>query len=964
MSRIAVALLLACSIASAQEGRTKSRLLYGFEAAGEEDQLKKFSESIDFAVVADNGVTEGSRCVRLVGTKGAGYCTFQLGAAASKGWADFDYFALDVFVEDDHPYPITFELWDAASKNYPTRCSFEGTNTRPGRQTLMWRINRAKRNGKEGRDWDELEPKDKIDMNGLTRVKIFFTPRKDRDTVMWIDNLRLLQEDAAKPKMKLPLPAGAIAFDFGSGSTGTAGFTAVAPAHAYTDSRGWGFASTQGLVKGGEGRPDPLSGTFILAGEGQPIEFRAKVPDGKYHVWVAAGPIIKPGMQNRIYKLTAGDKTIVDENPSDEEFNSEKYLYRFLQTQYSERPHAAWLDYIDRMYPTHRAEVNVTGGVLALTAVNHFVSGLVIVPGAASAEFDAFVTAARTARIAAYEAGVYAPARKKPTKAAGDGDYVLYVPEVAAGIGPDTAPSDADRKRTALDAAGCPGQRVVMRVAVTPFADLGSCTLELGDLSGPGKIPASQIRGHFQNYRPQDRHVGEMILLPRTTLNMEAGVTQCFWLWLHIPETAPAGAYKGTFTFKPARGEARSVPVSLEVHPFTLERDLPLSLGMYYSPRHADAPPAHRRKLIREQLEFMREVGFTGVGVGGPGVVGLGRDGAVNLKFDPLLYELGKEAGMGRRPEQRSMAVCLGVGRGIGRRLPGSQGATVDRNPGIELKQPEFRRYFVNAMTQYRDFIDKMGLPVAMEVVDEPREVPNPWNRNLADSISYANMLHEVKGLVTFIDPMGDTNSGKDYTVLVDHVDIMSTHAWKGSQRLMRRTHEAGKTLWLYNTGMDRFSWGFYNWRVGSQGRWEWHFCFTDDSAVGDYPGREWYNPFTSMHGFACDAPPATHRGGILYSSKFLTVCEGINDSAYLHTLEVAIKAAKAAGRDAETVKQAEEFLAALKRVIPFLPGVKGLGNEADGALVGTGIDDDGAKQVEQWRSKIAGFLKVLKKPA
>ena len=101
------------------------------------------------------------------------------------------YLGVDVFIEDAHPYRIVFELWDGRSKNYHTRFTIENTTTHPGKQTLLFPINRAKRNGKEGRDWSELEPQDKIDLNRLTKVNIFFTPRKDRDAVFWIDNLRL-----------------------------------------------------------------------------------------------------------------------------------------------------------------------------------------------------------------------------------------------------------------------------------------------------------------------------------------------------------------------------------------------------------------------------------------------------------------------------------------------------------------------------------------------------------------------------------------------------------------------------------------------------------------------------------------------------------------------------------------------------------------------------------------------------
>ncbi len=191
-------------------------------------------------------------------------------------------------------------------------------------------------------------------------------------------------------------------------------------------------------------------------------------------------------------------------------------------------------------------------------------------------------------------------------------------------------------------------------------------------------------------------------------------------------------------------------------------------------------------------------------------------------------------------------------------------------------------------------------------------------------------------------------------------MDIISTHAWKGSAGLIARAHEKGKTLWLYNTGMDRFSWGFYNWRARSEGRWEWHFCTPHDSARGGYPGGEWYNPFTGVHGFAPNAPPADHPGGMLFQSNFLDVMEGINDYAYLTTLNKAIEAAEADGKRAAAVKEAKAFLAALDRAIPELPGAKGLLNEGDGALVGMGVDDDARLQAPHWRETIAGLLKAL----
>lgn len=947
----------------AQEGgRTRVRALYTFEQGADASQLSRRTENLQITTVQDNGVTEGKNCARIVVPKGSAYGVFHLGAGAIRNWSEFDYFAMDLHTDDEHLYTIHFELWDGLTKNYATRCTLDQT-THPGKQTLLYPINRCKRNGKEGREWEELEPRDKIQMDGLTQVKIFLTPRKDRDAIFWIDNLRLMQEDAAKPKLRVPLPEGAIAFNFGSPGSTAPGFRTVSPRNLFKPG-GFGFTAAEGLAHGGEGWPDLLAGTFVSGVEGKPFEFRAQVPSGAYHVWLCAGKIIRPALNEPRYLLRVNELALVDERPTLEEFHGEKYLYRFLSTPYSEKPHALWTSYLDRMYPVTTHALTIKDGTVTIQAVNHFLSAAILVPESKEKEFGQMVAAIREKRIEAFEKTYYQKPQKKPARLAGDGDYLCWVPDLGRGIQPSTGPTTEERKRGSIRAAGAPGQRLVLRVAVTPFVDLGRSSLVVGDLKGPGTIRASQIKGHFQNYHSNGADLSEMVLLPALTTGIEAGISQCFWLWLEIPADAPAGQYTGSFSFQPGQGKPTTMPVELEVYPFRLEEVLPVAYGMYYSGWDLlRFPEGVKRRLLREQLEFMRQVGFTSVSVPNPVVVGLKGDGkTVSMRFDTTAFDLAREVGMARHPDQALMGGTLGIGRAIGRRLPGSQGARVDQNPGIELRQPQFRGYFLDAARQYRDFIQKTGLPLAVEIVDEPREFPNPWNRNLADTIAYSDLLHEVKGLRTFVTPMGDTNNGKDYTVLVDHADIISVHAWKGSAKLMEKTQEQKKTLWIYNTGMDRFSWGFYAWRARAAGRWEWHFCFAEDGAKGGYPGREWYNPFTAQHGLAPLAPFTQYRGAMLYQSRFLDVCEGISDYAYLYTLRKAIEANRAANRNAEVVKEATAFLTALDRVIPATPDVKGIVGEAEGALVGLGIEDEARLKVEAWRRTIAEYLKVLKK--
>ena len=933
-----------CSSLRAAE-RKEVRVLYDFEDPAELDGLKKDAENFVFDIVQDNGVTHGANCCRMVIKKGGDYATFSFGADKIKDWGNFDYIVFDIYSEREQKSAFSFELMDALTKGYPTRATFEPNWVKQGKNTIIIPINRAKRNGKEGLDWDEVKPNDKIQMNALTKVKFFLAQPKDADQTWWVDNIRLVQEDALGGKMKVDVPAGARAFLFGHRAAALKDF--IVAEKAGKDARGFELAGTE-IENCGKHWPDPLTGEGIESKGGQTITFSLDLPDGEYWAWLAAGLAIHPAVKNPHFLLKLGDQTILDESPSAEEVQGEKYIYRFMKTQYSERPNAVYLDFIDHMFPVYEKKVKVTGGKLTVEAANHYLAALIVLPADQEAAFKKMSADIRTERLRTYSSTVSLDPQKKPAKKDGDGAFVCFVPDDLTVFHPGTDPNAAERARKALDLAGAQGQRIIFRVGLVPFEDLGRCKLELSALKGPAEIPASATRVYFQDYRLRGDSVRENTLIPANELNVENGISSCWWLWMKLPDDAPAGDYSGGVTVTPAKGAAVTLPVKLKVYAFKLEDILPYSFGMYYG-------PWGDKKTITEQHKFMRDVGFTGTCVGGPSVQSV-NGATVTMSFDPTLYDIAKSVGMGRHPQQYQMSNSLGCARTIGRRM----GADVDHDPGCEFALPNFKAPYMDFAKKFADFIKQQGLPVAVEIVDEPREVPNPWNRNLKYTNTYGDWLKEAGVFPTFVTPMGDTQSGLDYTSLTDHADIISTHAGKGSERLMKMTPEKKKMLWLYNTGMDRLSWGFYNWRVGSIGRWEWHFCFSEGGSNTGYLNEdEWYNPFTTLDGFATHAP-ASYPGAMLFKSVFMNCSEGITDSAYIVTLEKSIAEAEKNPAKADTVAKAKAFLDELKNGIPFLPGVKNIASATEGALVGKGLNAD-ASQCEEWRRKIAEFILALK---
>jgi hypothetical protein len=933
--RVLVASLLAVA-GTLPAAAQNVRVLYDFEDPAEIQAIAVNSQNAVFDRSQDN-VFSGSYGCRMTFRKGGDYAEVYFSGDKKTGWQNYEYFAMDVFVPGSDRTELTLEFFDARSRNYQTRCSLEGNAVVPGRQTVLIPITRLKRNNKEGRDWSELEPQDRIDVANLTKCKFHFATPRDHDLIWFVDNIRLLKEEALGRKMTVALPEGAAAFSFGKGGK-TAGFTAV-PAG------GAGLAGAPDLQNAGKSWPDPLTGNGVWSPSGKPFTFSTALPDGDYRVWIAAGPVLRREIANPHFLLKVAGTTVLDDTPPLPELYGEKYFFRFMRTVYSERTNALWLDFIDRMYPVHTVAAAVTGGKLTVEACGVQLGALIAVPARQAAAFDAMAAAIRTERMRIFYATQkpYTPRPVQP--AAGDGATFCFIPDDLTAVRPGTAASAAERRRQSFDLAAAPGQNLIFRVAVSAFADAGRCTVAVSDLKGPSTIPASAVRWHLQDYRLRGIDPVESALIPVAEAPLEKGLTRCFWAWARVPAGAAPGAYAGAVTVT-CGGKPATLPVKLTVHPIRLETVLPYSFGMWYNA--ANPPdPADRRRVTLEQLQFMVGIGMTGVTVAGPDADG---------RCDTFLYDLAKAAGMGRHPLQMSQASSLGMGRAIGRTRLGL-GARVDQRPGCEGQDPRFRGMFVASARTYAAFLKTCGLPMCTQSVDEPRETPNPWNRNLDDTNLYGDMLREAGVPNSMVTPMGDSNGGKDYTSLIDHHDIVATHAGKGSEKLMTLTPQKGKTLWLYNCGMDRLSWGFYNWRVASTGRWEWHFRWSEGGGDGGYLNEEWYNPFTSLSAFAPEAPYATSPGAMLYQSAFLTCADGITDSAYLCTLEKALAASRGSAAKAATVAKADALLADIKKTVPFLPEVKGIASLDDGALVGQGLATPAAGRCEEWRRAIAALL-------
>lgn len=969
-----IAVLTAAFQICIAQGLGQEKIVLDFEEPSEVKTLRRESMNTTLDIVQDYCVTSGKNCLRIAGRMGKQWASFALvDRAMLKDFEKYDYVGLDAVCERDGEIGLTLELFDKDSTDYYSRATLEQKKIHKGMNRLFWRINRARRNGKEGREWEELEPKDKIDRANLAKVKLFFTPVKDGgDTVLWIDKLRLLPENAVGGKIEIALPAGAAGFKFGSKSYCPGGFENIALEDAPAGKpRGARNCIGTGITEIGKDWPDPLTGNGLYCPRGG-FTFNANVPAGEYRVWLSAGRILNRDTLDLPFELKVGDASLCGEKLTERDFFGEKGIFRYIRTQYSERPNALWLDYALPEAEEFTCRISLTNPPLQVRVVNMRLSAMVLAPDKDEEGFKKVCEDIRAARTRYFYERTYVKKQGKQAKPPAAGAYTMWMPVARETIRPWTVPAAGGSTADEVNWRGAQGERLAKRLCITAWEDLGTGDLEISGFRGPGTIPATAVRKYYMNYRFQDGSVDEMALFPWTRIRFEPGITWTYWLWLKVPDDAVAGAYTATVTFKPDKGGEKKIAVKLTVLPFKLDDNLPVAYGMYYnawnfSPRQLPegftTPAEFVLSLTKEHFRFMREIGFTTTSLPAPNVF----EWKLRAEHAEPYWKAAREAGMGRNPDQKLMTSQLNIARRIARDMfhdmdAGKYGYEhVDRNPGVEFTLPEFPGRLAATLAKFKQWTDKMELPVAMEVVDEPREVPNPWNRRRDETIRYADWVREA-GFIGFVTFIADENEGKDYMPIADHVDIVSVHAWEQSKGLISKARKLKKTLWFYNTGMDRLSWGFYNWAMESKGRWEWHFCAPDPGGVDGHPNTiEWYTPFTSLVGAANQAPYFDFPGGMTFKSVFFNVAEGITDYAYIHTLEKAIEAEAGSKNKAAVVSEARAFLASVKKAIPEYPGIANMTGADAGALVGAGLDTPVAQMTEIWRARIADLLTQLK---
>ena len=456
----------------------------------------------------------------------------------------------------------------------------------------------------------------------------------------------------------------------------------------------------------------------------------------------------------------------------------------------------------------------------------------------------------------------------------------------------------------AIQLRATPGEYVPITFAITPLQALGETIVEfhsLQDLTDAGAVPvltkdtlvsgvvryvASAREKQGRAWRP-----GPGMIVPTNHWDIREGVTRQFWLTYRVPDDLPAGHYTGSIEIKPEHAAGMHISVELQVLPFSLQRPVDLAIGMtYFSPvQYAVTGEADFWHRMQAEFADMRAHNMTTIQY-----TGIRMD-----DYDRIdrMFTLYREAGF-EQPVN----------------LLESHGAMMRwRRKGMQWSSSEFQSQYVQFVGDFLEQAQRRQWPPV--IIGFGDEFTNSATEELGAEI--ARQLKQIPGIVT----AADANGYKEVQLMAPEVDVVAfnngwdgpEHVNKGKKLLNKATVDyilaAGATPWLVNIGMDRFSNGFWFWkmvRLGVRGKMEWMYR--------GYNGRP-YNNFDAQPLRAHAVYPGPN-GTAIPSLGYEQMRIGLDDLAYLHTLEQAMEDSRADPARAAAVAAAEAFIHKLDGMI------------------------------------------------
>lgn len=481
-------------------------------------------------------------------------------------------------------------------------------------------------------------------------------------------------------------------------------------------------------------------------------------------------------------------------------------------------------------------------------------NGLLIAPVQARQDFLAAVDKLMLGNQAAkfvYRAPETNTVELPPTEQERAQGFITFNPPKEQRIFPQTTPLP-EQRTSQLQFNGAAGQRLALSVAFRTLQDIPNFQLVAGvwkDSAGR-TWPAAVTAVHPIRVWPQrtdHKGAGKLwnrapeLLAENSPRYLVSGTTQQYYLMLDLPQDAAPGSYQSTVSVMGEGCPTLEIPLTLEVHPFSLA-DID---DMYFAMYNGDAnfsfltrPENREGDILR--LRDMRRHNMNSVIYPQSGWTSAEDFSACYQQVNALL----DECGFPRKP------------------MP-------YHNSGITA----------DITSQVKDIVQKTGL---REILFYP--VDEPFSRNkLEIALQLYPEVKKVPGVRTYstvtqncVDKLGASLDICCYTI--------TGYAKFQPDRIREEFARTGQEFWWYSNGAReypaavRYKAGFFFHRSGAKGQLYWAY---------DNFGRDPFSDFDSAQGD--HAAIYINGGKIISTLQWEAIREGIDDFRYLRTLEQAL---------------------------------------------------------------------------
>lgn len=927
------------------------KTLFSFEGADKgkyvlEDWPEEFKGKSKLEV-SDQHASDGKKSIRLESHADAGNVQLLM-ADEDANWSDFDTLAFDVFNPDDQPVIIGGWIKNKPADGYYDRYSWERV-MRPGFNCLRLPIaGMAFPSGRKNLDASSV-----YGMNISLGHKTIF-----------IDNVRLIKgtEEIAVEGLKK--------FDFGpKGGVVMPGFTGVSKDSAYNKSAGFGW-----LPRGEFGRDFDIREVMnrhsafddLVRDSCNPVkaQFAVDVPNGEYQVWLMmnapGGTVWFRHFKHR--SVTLNGKTILDQQYDAESFKKVEFLWQDAEDLPGDD---LWERYVNTAYKPELVDVTVTDGQIVLgfdgygAQFQSLVCGLAVWPKAQSQQATKWLAALAAARKEQYLNVLVEQPPKAVQITASDDDmkkgFVRFVHSPDAAVEVNTVPAKDAQVARAIDMAAAPGEYEDGCFAVAPLKDCGKATAAVSGLKGPGgsvidgkalnlQVVRYKAINHGPTYQIEPRYLD---IVPADGVDLKKGVTRSFWLVVKVPADAKAGKYEGTIQLSIAGQAVDTVPVSLTVWPIKLSQP-EIPIGMFcVTPQYEYLSLAGDKESYwqawKELIDDYREHGMTSFDPAISAPITAVKDGKAIIDFAAMdrWMDMAKAAGFTKE--------LLGYATGTG--FPLRPQAT-DDGSGDKAAQAFGLKDYAELVKVYfaafKEHAKEKGyLPICFASDDEYLIHPGSTIEGCA---KFHKILKENAPGFRFvaldsISPDEKPELIPQWTDMLKQVDTWG--AGLHSPKMSEVLGKAGSRLWLYNTGMDRFTFGTYMFwahhKNGVQGFFQWIYPSSGTLSA--------YDLLSHIEGNFGVVVPSSR--GLRPTLAWERIRAGCNDHRYLQTAWDLIAANKT-GPKAADAKALQEVIDQKLGKLYF--GASG--NAADGQRIIVNPMD--AAGMESFRRSVAeGILRL-----